>query len=336
MKALITGITGQDGSYLAELLLKKNYEVHGMVRRSSSDNYLGRISHLLPNIQIHRGNLADGESINSIVCSVKPDEIYNLGAQSDVFSSFHSPNYTAQVNGFSVDLILGAIKRCCPLCKLYQASTSELYGNATESPQNENTRFSPNSPYAVAKLYAYWSVVNYRNNFGIYAANGILFNHESPRRGLDFVTRKISQDIVRVHRGQQDAVCLGDLNSRRDWGFAPDYVEAMWLILQQPMPDDFVVATGISHSVRQFCEEASKILGYELVWSGTGVDECGSDKNTGKTIIKVNPDYYRPSDIRELIGDYTKAKDVLKWSPKINFRQLVEKMVSSELERFKD
>lgn len=331
MKALITGITGQDGSYLAEFLLSKNYQVHGLVRRSSVDN-LGRISHILSDIELHRGNLADGESINSVICSVVPDEIYNLGAQSDVFSSFHSPNYTAQVNGLSVDLILGAMKRHCPHCKLYQASTSELYGNANESPQNEQTAFSPNSPYAVAKLHAYWSAVNYRNSFGIYAANGILFNHESPRRGLDFVTKKIAQGMARIYCKDIDVIYLGDLNSCRDWGFAPDYVEAMWMILQQPMPDDFVVATGVSHSVREFCEESAKLIGYELRWKGVGVDEIGYDNNTGKILVKVDPRYYRPSDIHNLLGDITRAKEILKWSPKTTFEQLVEKMVSSELD----
>ena len=328
-KALITGITGQDGSYLAEFLLKKGYEVSGIVRRSSSNNLL-RLTQL-PDLMLHQGDMSDSSSLKRIIDEVKPDEIYNLAAMSHVKTSFDMPEYTADVDGVGVVRLLEAIRHSCPKARFYQASTSELYGKVQENPQSETTPFYPRSPYGVAKLYAYWAVVNYREAYGLYACNGILFNHESPRRGETFVTRKITLGVARIKRGFQDKLVLGNLDAKRDWGYAEDFVEGMWLMLQQSTPDDYVLATGSTTSVRRFVELAFETIGIELVWQGTGVEEKGFDKNSGKLLVEISPDYFRPAEVEYLIGDPSKAKKQLGWEAKTSIEQLVDMMVKADL-----
>ena len=325
--ALITGITGQDGSYLAELLLEKGYEVHGIVRRSSLIN-THRIDHIYERISLHYGDLTDSTNLVSVIKKVEPDEIYNLGAQSHVKVSFEMPEYTGQTDALGTLRILEAVRLLGmeDKVRIYQASTSELYGLVQEVPQKETTPFYPRSPYGVAKLYGYWIVKNYRESYGLHASSGILFNHESPRRGETFVTRKITRGLSRISVGEQDVLSLGNLDARRDWGHAKDYVEAMWLMLQQDEPEDFVIATGIQYSVRDFVEEAAPYFGINIVWQGEGLDEIGVDKNTGRTVINVNPKYFRPAEVETLLGDATKAKEKLGWEPKISFKQLVEDM----------
>ena len=327
--ALITGITGQDGSYLAELLLEKGYDVHGVIRRSSMIN-THRIDHIYDHkkLKLHYGDLTDTSSIINLIGKIRPDEIYNLGAQSHVKVSFDMPEYTADVDAIGTLRILEAI---CTLglqhqVRFYKASTSELYGLVQEVPQKETTPFYPRSPYGVAKLYGYWIVKNYRESYGLHASSGILFNHESPRRGETFVTRKITRGLSRISVGQQRVLSLGNLNARRDWGHARDYVEAMWLMLQQDKPDDYVIATGEQYSVRDFVEEAAPYFGMDIVWEGEGLNEVGIDRNTGRTIIEVSPKYFRPAEVETLLGDSSKAKQELGWEPKTSFKELVEDM----------
>ena len=337
MKALITGVTGQDGSYLAELLLSKGYEVHGMIRRSSVD-YRERIAHLegQPGFHLHYGDLSDSSSIFALVATVRPDEIYNLAAQSHVQVSFDVPEYTADVVATGVLRVLEAVRLCglAKTCRIYQASTSELYGKVEEVPQNEKTPFHPYSPYAVAKQYGYWIVKEYREAYGMFACSGILFNHESERRGETFVTRKITLAAARIAQGKQEKLYLGNLSSLRDWGYAKDYVECMWLILQHDQPEDFVIATGVQHSVREFALLAFKHAGIELEFRGEGMDEKGYDKKTGKCLVEVSPDFYRPTDVVNLWGDPTKAKAELGWNPtKTSFEELVANMVKHDMEQ---
>ena len=339
-KALITGVTGQDGSYLAELLLEKGYEVHGMVRRSSVEKR-ERIDHLEgnPNFTVHYGDLSDSLSLVRLIGSIKPDEIYNLAAQSHVGVSFDVPEYTADVVATGVLRVLEAVRICGfeKTCRIYQASTSELYGKVEEVPQRETTPFHPYSPYAVAKQYGFWIVKEYREAYNMFCCNGILFNHESERRGETFVTRKISLAAARIAQGKQDVLYLGNLSSLRDWGYAKDYVECMWLILQNDKPEDFVIATGEQHSVREFCEHAFREAGIELEFKGEGMDEVGIDKATGKTVIKVSPEFYRPTDVVNLWGDPTKAKTELGWNPtKTTFEELVKIMVAHDMELVKN
>ena len=333
--ALITGITGQDGSYLAELLLDKGYDVHGTIRRSSVD-YRERIAHLegLPHFHLHYADLGDSMSIIQVMNKVRPTEVYNLAAQSHVQVSFDSPEFTADVDATGVLRILEAIRQCglADTCRMYQASTSELYGKVEEVPQNENTPFHPYSPYAVAKLYGYWIVKEYREAYNMFCCSGILFNHESERRGETFVTRKITLAAARIKQGKQEKLYLGNLSSLRDWGYAKDYVECMWLILQHDKPEDFVIATGKQHSVREFCYEAFKHVGIELEFQGEGIDEKGIDKATGKVLVEVSPDFFRPTDVVNLWGDPTKAKAELGWNPeKTSFQELVKLMVDSDM-----
>jgi GDPmannose 4,6-dehydratase len=325
--ALITGINGQDGSYLAELLLEKGYEVHGIIRRASQIN-TQRIDHIYEKIKLHYGDLTDSTNLVRVIQQVQPDEIYNLGAQSHVKVSFEIPEYTGQVDALGTLRVLEAVRLLGmeKKTRIYQASTSELYGLVQEIPQKETTPFYPRSPYGVAKLYGYWIVKNYREAYRMYACSGILFNHESPRRGETFVTRKIVRALSKISVGLQDVLELGNLNAKRDWGHAKDFVEAMWLMLQQENPDDFVIATGEQYSVRDFVEEAAPYFGMNIVWEGEGLDEVGKDKNTGKVVVKVNPKYFRPSEVETLLGDASKAKQVLGWEPKISFKQLVEDM----------
>jgi GDPmannose 4,6-dehydratase len=325
--ALITGITGQDGSYLAELLLEKGYEVHGIIRRSSSIN-TDRIDHIYQNIKLHYGDLTDSTNIVRVIQKVQPDEIYNLGAQSHVKVSFEMPEYTADVDAMGTLRVLEAVRLLGmeDRVRIYQASTSELYGLVQETPQKESTPFYPRSPYGVAKLYGYWITKNYREAYGMYACTGILFNHESPRRGETFVTRKITQALSKISVGLQDCLYLGNLNARRDWGHAQDFVEAMWLMLQQDEPEDFVIATGVQYSVKDFVDEAAPYFGMKIVWMGEGLNEIGYDLNTKKEVIRVDPKYFRPAEVESLLGDATKAKEKLGWEPKISFKQLVEDM----------
>ena len=339
-KALITGVTGQDGSYLAELLLEKGYEVHGMVRRSSVEKR-ERIDHLEgnPNFTVHYGDLSDSLSLVRLIGSIKPDEIYNLAAQSHVGVSFDVPDSTADVVATGVLRVLEAVRICGleTTCRIYQASTSELYGKVEEVPQRETTPFHPYSPYAVAKQYGFWIVKEYREAYNMFCCNGILFNHESERRGETFVTRKISLAAARIAQGKQDVLYLGNLSSLRDWGYAKDYVECMWLILQNDKPEDFVIATGEQHSVREFCEHAFREAGIELEFKGEGMDEVGIDKATGKTVIKVSPEFYRPTDVVNLWGDPAKAKTELGWNPtKTTFEELVKIMVAHDMELVKN
>ncbi len=333
--ALITGITGQDGSYLAEFLLEKGYEVHGTIRRSSVD-YRERIAHLegTPHFHLHYADLGDSMSILGVIGKVRPTEIYNLAAQSHVQVSFDSPEFTADVDAVGVLRILEAVRQLGlkDSCRIYQASTSELYGKVEEVPQNENTPFHPYSPYAVAKQYGFWIVKEYREAYDMYCCSGILFNHESERRGETFVTRKITLAAARIKQGKQDKLYLGNLSSLRDWGYAKDYVECMWLILQQDKPEDFVIATGEQHSVREFCYYAFKRVGIELEFQGEGMNEKGIDKATGNVLIEVSPDFYRPTDVVNLWGDPTKAKAKLGWNPsKTSFQELVNIMVDSDM-----
>ena len=336
-KALITGVTGQDGSYLAELLLEKGYEVYGMIRRSSVD-YRERIAHLegLPHFHLKFGDLGDSISLVKIIGEIRPDEIYNLAAQSHVQVSFDVPEYTADVVATGVLRVLEAVRVCGleKTCRIYQASTSELYGKVEEVPQNEKTPFHPYSPYAVAKQYGYWIVKEYREAYNMFCCSGILFNHESERRGETFVTRKITLAAARIAQGKQDKLYLGNLDSLRDWGYAKDYVECMWLILQHDKPEDFVIATGVQHSVREFATLAFHHAGIEVEWTGKGMDEKGIDKATGKVIVEVSPDFYRPTDVVNLWGDPTKAKTELGWNPtKTSFEELVELMTKRDMEK---
>ncbi len=335
-KAFITGITGQDGSYLAELLLDKGYEVHGMIRRSSSFNRK-RIDHLYKdphgknvNFFLHYGDVSDSSNLNRILEHTEPDEIYNLAAQSHVRVSFEVPEYTADVDGTGTLRLLDAIKETGIKSRFYQASTSELFGKVQQVPQNEKTPFYPRSPYAVAKLYAYWIVINYRESYKLHASNGILFNHESPRRGENFVTRKITLGAAAIKAGIQSCLYMGNMDSLRDWGYAPDYVKAMWLMLQQNTPDDFVIATGEMHTVREFIEKAFGMLDMPIEWHGKGVDETGIDKRSGKTVVRIDPKYFRPAEVEQLLGDPTKAKTLLDWKPDVTFEQLVEIMVKAD------
>jgi len=325
--ALITGITGQDGSYLAELLLEKDYEVHGIVRRSSLIN-THRIDHIYPQLHLHYGDLTDSTNLISVIKKVEPDEIYNLGAQSHVKVSFETPDYTAQVDGLGTLRVLEAVRLLGmeKKTRIYQASTSELYGEVQETPQSETTPFHPRSPYGVAKLYGYWIIKNYRESYKMHCSSGILFNHESPRRGETFVTRKITQGLSRISSGLQSSIELGNLNAKRDWGHAKDYVEAMWLMLQQDEPDDYVIATGQQYSVKEFIEEAAPIFGFNIEWMGEGLDEIGYDWGMKRTVVKVNDRYFRPAEVESLLGDATKAKEKLGWEPKTTFKELVEDM----------
>lgn len=335
--ALITGITGQDGSYLAELLLEKGYDVHGVIRRSSVD-YRERIAHLegQQNFHLHYGDMGDSMSIMNVVSTVRPDEIYNLAAQSHVQVSFDVPEFTADVDATGVLRILEAVRLCGlkDKTRIYQASTSELYGKVEQVPQSETTPFHPYSPYAVAKQYGFWITKEYREAYGMYCCSGILFNHESERRGETFVTRKITLAAARIAQGKQDKLYLGNLDSLRDWGYAKDYVECMWLILQQDKPDDYVIATGVQHTVREFCQLAFKHAGIELEFKGKGIDEKGYDKKTGKVLVEVSKDFYRPTDVVNLLGDPTKARTKLGWNPtKTSFEELVKLMVEYDMRK---
>ena len=338
--ALITGITGQDGSYLSELLLSKGYDVHGIIRRSSTD-YRERIAHLegKPHFHLHYGDMSDSMGLVQIVGRVRPDEIYNLAAQSHVQVSFDSPEYTADADAVGVLRILEAVRQngLEQTCRIYQASTSELYGKVEEVPQSETTPFHPYSPYAVAKLYGYWMVKEYREAYNMFCCSGILFNHESERRGETFVTRKITLAAARIAQGKQDKLYLGNLSSLRDWGYAKDYVECMWLILQNKTPEDFVIATGVQHSVREFATLAFHYVGIELRWEGEGANEKGIDKASGRVLVEVSPDFYRPTDVVNLWGDPSKAKRELGWNPaKTSFEQLVKLMVDSDMEKVRN
>ncbi len=336
-RALITGVTGQDGSYLSEFLLEKGYEVHGMIRRSSV-NYRERIAHLENNgcFHLHYGDLSDSMSLMSIIAKICPDEIYNLAAQSHVQVSFEVPEYTADVVATGVLRVLEAVRLCglADTCRIYQASTSELYGKVEEAPQSESTPFHPYSPYAVAKQYGFWIVKEYREAYHMFCCSGILFNHESERRGETFVTRKITLAAARIVHGLQEKLYLGNLSSLRDWGYARDYVECMWLILQQEQPEDYVIATGVQHSVREFAQLAFQYAGIELEWRGEGMEEKGIDKRSGKVIVEVSPDFYRPTDVVNLWGDPTKARKELGWNPtKTSFEELVRIMVKHDMEK---
>ena len=329
--ALITGITGQDGSYLAELLLEKGYDVHGIVRRSSLIN-THRIDHIFPRIHLHYGDLTDSTNIVRVIQKVQPDEIYNLGAQSHVKVSFEMPEYTGMVDGLGTLRILEAVRLLGmeKKTRIYQASSSEMYGKVREVPQSETTPFHPRSPYGVAKVYGYWISKNYREAYDMHVSSGILFNHESPRRGETFVTRKITIGLKNVSQGKQDHLTLGNLSAKRDWGHTKDHVRAMWKMLQQDQADDYVIASGAQYSVRDFVEEAAPYFGFNIQWHGEGVNEVGIDANTDKVIIKVHPRYFRPAEVDSLLGDATKAKEVLGWEPEISFEQLVEDMCTHE------
>lgn len=334
--SLLTGITGQDGSYLAELLLEKGYKVHGVIRRSSSFN-TSRIDHIFkhPNLTLHYGDITDPTNITNLISQIKPDEIYNLAAQSHVKVSFEMPYYTAQVDALGTLTILEAMRVHCPNSKFYQASTSELYGgmdyNMPETGYTEESPFHPRSPYGVAKIYGFWAVKNYREAYGLYACNGILFNHESPRRGGTFVTQKVISNLVEIYAGKRQFLTIGNLDSKRDWGYAKEYVEGMWLMLQQDKPEDFVLATNEAHSVRELIEETCQILGYEIMWKGSGLEEKGYNKKTGELLVVVDEKYFRPSEVDFLLGDATKAKEKINWEPKVKFKELVSIMVSSEM-----
>ena len=339
-KALITGITGQDGSYLTEQLLDKGYEVHGFIRRASSFN-TKRIDHIYNDphhkgvrMLLHYGDMTDSSNLNRLLEKIEPDEIYNLAAQSHVQVSFEVPEYTAEVDGVGTLRFLDAIKEVGlkDKTRFYQASTSELFGKVAEIPQTEKTPFYPRSPYAVAKLYAYWIVVNYRESYGIHASNGILFNHESPRRGETFVTRKVTRGLARIKAGLDDCIYMGNIDSKRDWGYAPEYTQMMWLMMQQNEPDDYVVATGETHTVREFIEKACDCIGVKIAWHGAGVDEVGIDPASGKTIVRIDARYFRPTEVDILIGDPSKAKRKLGWVPKVKFEELVKIMMDADLQ----
>ena len=329
--ALITGITGQDGSYLAELLLQKGYKVHGIIRRCSLIN-THRIDHIYEQINLHYGDLTDTTNLVRVIQQVQPDEIYNLGAQSHVKVSFEMPEYTGQTDGLGTLRVLEAVRLLGmeDKVRIYQASTSELYGKVQEIPQTETTPFYPRSPYGVAKLYGYWIVKNYRESYGMYACSGILFNHESPRRGETFVTRKITRALKAISEGKQEVLSLGNLDAKRDWGHAKDYVEAMWLMLQQDEPDDYVIATGEQYSVRDFVEAAAPYFGMDIEWIGEGLNEFGVDNNSGKVVVRVDSKYFRPAEVETLLGDATKAKQKMGWEPKTSFMELVEEMCTNE------
>jgi len=337
-KALISGITGQDGSYLTELLLKKGYEVHGIIRRSSSFN-TGRIEHLYQdphekgNLFLHYGDLTDSTNLTSILAQVQPDEIYNLGAQSHVKVSFEMPEYTGEVDGIGTLRLLDAIRSTGleKKVRFYQASTSELYGGVYKEAQNEKTPFYPRSPYAAAKLYGYWITVNYREAYGLHASNGVLFNHESPRRGPTFVTRKITRAVARIKEGKQKTLFLGNLHAKRDWGHAKDYVRAMWMMVQREKAEDFVIGTGETHSVKEFVEKAFAVVGIHITWKGEGIDEVGYNEH-GEEVIKIDPRYFRPTEVEFLLSDPARAKEILGWVPEISFEQLVKEMVEKDLE----
>ena len=330
--ALITGITGQDGSYLAELLIEKGYEVHGIVRRASLIN-THRIDHIYDKINLHYGDLTDSTNLVRVIQQVQPDEIYNLGAQSHVKVSFEIPEYTGQVDALGTLRVLEAVRLLGmeKKTRIYQASTSELFGLVQEIPQKETTPFYPRSPYGCAKIYGYWITKNYREAYNMYACTGILFNHESPRRGETFVTRKITRGLKAISEGKQNVLYLGNLNAKRDWGHAKDFVRAMWMMLQQETPEDYVIATGEQYSVRQFIEEAAPYFGFDIEWHGEGEDEIGMDKKTKKTIIAVNSKYYRPTEVETLLGDSSKAQKELGWTPEITFTELVEDMCKNEV-----
>jgi len=337
--ALITGVTGQDGSYLAELLLEKGYEVHGIARRTSMFNR-ARIDTARERAlaagkvyELHYGDMGDSSSLNRIIAQVRPTEVYNLAAQSHVAVSFEQPEYTADVDGTGVLRLLEALRSNRIDARFYQASTSELYGKAEEIPQTETTPFHPRSPYAVAKAYAFWIVRNYREAYGMHASNGILFNHESPRRGENFVSRKVTLGLAQIRAGKLATLHLGNLDSRRDWGYAPDFVEMMWVMLQQPEPDDFVVATGETHTVREFVELAGRVAGFEIVWEGKGAGEKGRDARTGKLVIEVDPRFFRPAEVDLLLGNPAKAKQRLGWEPRVRFAELVEIMMTADLKQ---
>ena len=329
--ALITGITGQDGSYLAELLLERGYQVHGIVRRASLIN-THRIDHIYDSITLHYGDLTDSTNLVSVIQQVQPDEIYNLGAQSHVKVSFEMPEYTGQTDALGTLRILEAVRLLGMESKtrIYQASTSEMFGLVQEIPQKETTPFYPRSPYGCAKVYGYWITKNYRESYGLYACTGILFNHESPRRGETFVTRKITRGLKAISEGKQNVLYLGNLNAKRDWGHAKDFVRAMWMMLQQEVPDDYVISTGKQYSVKEFVDKSAPYFGFDIEWYGSGLDEIGLDKKTKKTIIAVDPKYFRPSEVETLLGDSTKAKENLGWEPIINFETLVEDMCKNE------
>jgi len=332
--ALISGITGQDGSYLAELLLGKGYEVHGIVRRSSLIN-THRIDHIYPLLHLHYGDLTDSTNLVRVIQQVQPDEIYNLGAQSHVKVSFEMPEYTGNTDGLGTLRVLEAVRLLGmeDKVRIYQASTSELYGKVQEIPQTETTPFYPRSPYGVAKLYGYWIVKNYRESYGMYACSGILFNHESPRRGETFVTRKITRALKAISERKQEVLSLGNLDAKRDWGHAKDYVEAMWLMLQQEKPEDYVIATGEQYSVRDFVEAAAPYFGMDIEWIGEGLNEFGVDNNSGKVVVRVDSKYFRPAEVETLLGDATKAKQKMGWEPKTSFMQLVEDMCINEYQQ---
>lgn len=335
-KAFITGITGQDGSYLAELLLEKGYEVHGVMRRSSSFN-TGRIDHIFehPNLHLHYGDITDAMSITNLIAQIKPDELYNLAAQSHVKVSFEQPYYTGMVDALGTLTILEAMRVHCPTSKFYQASTSELYGgmsyNMPEKGYTEESVFHPRSPYGVAKIYGFWAVKNYREAYKLFACNGILFNHESPRRGGTFVTKKVISSLVEISNGKEDTLKLGNLDSKRDWGYAKEYVEGMWLMLQRETPEDFVLATSETHTVRELVEVTCGQLGYNLEWKGSGLEEKGYDKKTGKLLVEIDEKYFRPSEVELLLGDASKARVELGWEPKVKFKELVKIMVEAEM-----
>jgi GDPmannose 4,6-dehydratase len=338
-KALISGVTGQDGSYLAEFLIKKGYKVYGIKRRSSIIK-TDRIDHIYEDphnkdikFSLHYGDMTDSSNLNRIVEEVNPDEIYNLAAQSHVKVSFDVPEYSAEVDAIGTLRLLDAIKEREVKCKFYQASSSEMFGKASEFPQMENTRFNPQSPYAAAKVFSYWVTKNYREAYDMYACNGILFNHESPRRGETFVTRKITMAIANIHAGKQEKLYLGNINASRDWGYAPEYVEAMWLMLQQENPEDYVIATNTEHTVKEFCDFAFKEIGITLKWEGKGINEKGINSKTGKTIVEIDPNYFRPTEVERLRGDYSKAQKQLGWKPKVTFEKLVKIMVEADLKR---
>jgi GDPmannose 4,6-dehydratase len=336
--ALITGITGQDGSYLAELLIEKGYDVHGIVRRTSLFNRtrieaeMDRARKAGSVYELHYGDMADSSSLNRILALVRPDEVYNLAAQSHVRVSFDSPEYTADVDGTGVLRLLEGIRSNGLKSRFYQASTSELYGKVVEVPQTENTPFYPRSPYGVAKLYGFWITKNYREAYGMHASNGILFNHESPRRGENFVTRKITLTLAQIKAGKADVLRLGNLDAKRDWGFAGDYAEMMWMMLQQPEADDYVAATGVTRTVREFVERSAAICGWELAWEGEGVSEKGRDRKTGKLLVEIDSKFFRPAEVDLLIGDPTKAVNKLGWKPKVTFEGLVEMMMKADLD----
>ncbi len=340
-KVLITGITGQDGAYLADFLLKKDYEVHGIIRRASTFN-TGRLDHIYQDpheparrLFLHYGDLTDSSNIARLIEKIAPNEIYNLGAQSHVKTSFDMPEYTGNTDALGVTRLLEAIRDTRINTKFYQASSSEMFGKVRETPQKETTPFYPRSPYGVAKVYGYWITINYRESYDLFACNGILFNHESPIRGETFVTRKITRGLARVKLGIEDKIYLGNLNAKRDWGYAKDYVEAMWLMLQQDKPDDYIIATGKTHSVRDVVEEAALHLGYDIKWDGKGLKEKGVDNKTGKILVEIDPFYFRPAEVDFLVGDATKAREKLGWTPKKSFKELIKIMVESDLKKEK-